>query len=64
MATIFKLAKAVADNKEEVSAEKKSTKNKQRVLALSSRGINYRYSLKKLSLSIKHTLIINLLCIN
>ncbi|CAB4428910.1 Brix-domain-containing protein [Rhizophagus irregularis] len=42
MATIFKLAKAVADNKEEVSAEKKSTKNKQRVLALSSRGINYR----------------------
>jgi hypothetical protein len=46
MATIFKLAKAVADNKEEVSSEKKSTKNKQRVLALSSRGINYRYSLK------------------
>ncbi|CAG8619173.1 13361_t:CDS:2 [Funneliformis caledonium] len=48
MATIFKLAKAqknAADNNEkngEVSTDKKSVKNKQRVLVLSSRGINYR----------------------
>ncbi|CAI2180045.1 19957_t:CDS:2 [Funneliformis geosporum] len=48
MATIFKLAKAqknAADNNEEkgeVSTDKKPAKNKQRVLVLSSRGINYR----------------------
>jgi hypothetical protein len=46
MATIFKLAKAVVDNTEESSIDKKSVKNKQRVLVLSSRGINYRYFIK------------------
>jgi hypothetical protein len=48
MATIFKLAKAAVDNNdnEEASNDKKSVKNKQRVLALSSRGINYRYFIK------------------
>lgn len=47
MATVFKAAKAQVDTKtnnddKEESNEKKPIKNKQRVLALSTRGINFR----------------------
>ncbi|KAF0399836.1 Brix-domain-containing protein [Gigaspora margarita] len=42
MATIYKLAKAQKDEDSDDHEEKETLKNKQRVLALSSRGVNYR----------------------
>ncbi|CAG8463530.1 19334_t:CDS:2 [Gigaspora margarita] len=42
MATIYKLAKAQKDEDSDDHEEKETLTNKQRVLALSSRGVNYR----------------------
>ncbi|CAG8449131.1 26702_t:CDS:2 [Dentiscutata erythropus] len=42
MATLYKLAKAQKDEDSDDHEEKKVSKNRQRVLALSSRGVNYR----------------------
>jgi len=66
MATIYKLAKAqkISGDDKEASTDKKSGKFKQRVLALSSRGINNRFVYKVQSYLISSFINIQILLIS